>query len=189
MESSRNQQVDPDQFEVELARRETHPTSQAHSRRAARWVDGYLSAQRFAQEQGRTPRAHAELHSLESRVFEWIRRQRRAPRLTDFQIQCMNSLPGFEWEPRQVHWNEMLLAVSDYIAREGHEPRASADVPEERTLARWLARQKQALRRGRLAHNRVISLRTLLTEVSLDEQTRHVSGSNGVVPEQSDPLL
>ncbi|MDR2294269.1 MAG: helicase associated domain-containing protein [Microbacterium sp.] len=73
----------------------------------------------------------------------------------------MASLHGFDWAPRETHWDQVLAQYKNFVASHGRTPRFRAPSQEERALADWFARQRRLMRSGQLAHRRVMELRAL----------------------------
>ena len=135
------------------------------TRAAANWERQMAAVERFAERMGRIPRANCRRRSekpLESRLADWLRRQRRNSENLSLQ-QCarLEALPGFEWEPRDAAWDDQLFAYRSFLQLHGRPPRRRSEDAHERSLAIWFRNQRTRLARGTLPKHRADDLRSL----------------------------
>ena len=129
---------------------------------STRWWSRFHELQELCAKLNRFPsrrdfHSHSSPHdSLES----WIWRQRRA-HLTDAQTEALASLSGFDWAPREPHWDQRLAQYKNFVALHGTTPRFRSPTREERALADWFARQLRLMRSGNLTHRRVMEHRAI----------------------------
>ena len=98
----------------------------------------------------------------ETRLAEWLREQRRyQDRLSSWQIEMLESLPGFDWRPRDDVWDRYFEAYVQFVRTNGRVPRASSSHEDERQLAIWVTRQRYLHRRARLPKHRADELAAL----------------------------
>jgi len=129
----------------------------------AKWEEGCRKLKAFVAKHG---------HSLVPCpfVFEkyplgvWAASQRsiyRRGKLEQSRIKKLESLKGWEWNPREAEWNSAFSLVSEYIKREGH-----ARIPNKHRVrgvdvGTWVAAQRSAHRAGKLSEERIKQLETL----------------------------
>lgn len=144
-------------------------TPAEHSSQIIRWALRVRDLTDFTATHGRFPRENNRAPSgtisrRESRLHEWVRLQRRATirdSHCNFQIQRLELIPGFSWDPHGDAWTEKLTRYRDFIAQSQRAPRARSDDPAEQGLAHWAAKQRSQHRRNQLAYERETLLRSL----------------------------
>lgn len=70
----------------------------------------------------------------------------------------LESLPGFDWRPRDDVWDRHFEAYVQFVDAEGRIPRAGSSNEDERQLAIWATRQRYLHRRDRLPKHRADEL-------------------------------
>lgn len=136
-------------------------------RRASNWVGSLHRYEDFWRQAGRTPRENtrskATLSSGERNLGEWARYQRRfEEELNAYQRARLDVSPAFDWDPLEHIWRQKFADCVHFFERTGALPRLNAVDRVEFTLARWLGRQLQRLKVGKLEGERADALHRLL---------------------------
>ena len=134
--------------------------------RIGRWLSNLRALEHFLTENDRWPVRKRDGHSRpdaqETQLADWLREQRRyQDRLRSWQIEMLESLPGFDWRPRDDVWDRHFAAYVQFVGVEGRIPRAGSSNEAERRLVIWATRQRYLHRRGLLAKHRADELAAL----------------------------
>lgn len=101
------------------------------------WLARFTAAENFSHTHNKPPKEKSD-DPEEASTANWLRRQRSSlDRLCLYQIDLLNTLPAFEWEPRYDRTALMRQQLEAFITREGRSPRRRSDDREERSIARW----------------------------------------------------
>ncbi len=137
------------------------------SPRAANWVRRLHEYEMHWVAVSRPPRENTRARSTlpdgERRLGEWARYQRRfRDNLSAYQVARLTVSPGFDWDPLEALWLRRVTACEEHLARTHELPRLRQDDPTEFQLARWLARELNAMRHRTLPTDRAARLDDLL---------------------------
>lgn len=131
-------------------------------RRVRELTEFTLVEDRFPRENNRAPAG--VISSEESSLHEWVRLQRRSTTRDnhcDYQIQRLNLVPGFSWDPHDEAWQKSFELYQSFITVHGQAPRVRSQDTLERSLAHWAAKQRSQHRRNRLDDDRKSALQSL----------------------------
>jgi len=99
------------------------------------------------------------------KIGAWVSGQRQSfkkGQLEKFQIDLLESLPGWTWEPLSGIWESVYFELSKFAAEFGH-----TDVPDnrslsvERNLSHWVRRQRSNYKQGLLSKEQIDLLESL----------------------------
>lgn len=132
--------------------------------RISKWVLTARAFESFAREHGRLPMtrrrsSNCPASDAESRLAEWSKYQRRPAvhaRLCAYQVERLECVAGFSWDPAGDRWDDQLFGYLDFVVTFGRKPRYRSVNPDERHLAGWEARQRHLIKRGLLSHSRML---------------------------------
>ncbi len=101
----------------------------------------------------------------------WVSTQRKTfkkGKLGEERVVRLEAL-GFEWDLLTADWEEMFQALVAFKENQGHcgVPAKWSENPE---LGRWVSRQRQAFRKGKLSEERVVRLEALGFESGVDQK-------------------
>lgn len=90
------------------------------------WERGFQALQRYVSDHGhaRVPVEYVNEDGLA--LGYWVRRQRgkragkREGRLTQEQVDFLNTVPGWIWDARTAQWEDGYAALTQFVLREGH---------------------------------------------------------------------
>lgn len=127
------------------------------SPRESAWRAAAVAVGLHLAETGRYPMANAA-DAAERRLATWLRTQRTAMRdgaLAADRLAWLDlNLPSWQ-RPEDDAWDAAAALLADFAAEHGRLPRDTAGTAErERSLARWLRRQREAARDDRLDDER-----------------------------------
>lgn len=131
----------------------------------ANWTEFIHALDGFVTRFGRLPRADSTRPrptTDEQILVDRLAYQRRAAVRAahcSYQTRRLEAVPGFRWLPQQQRWEDQFSRHQQFWANNGRPPRRNAADPEERSLGRWAAHQRGALRDGTLPEDRVQQLR------------------------------
>ncbi|QYF74877.1 helicase associated domain-containing protein [Cryobacterium sp. PAMC25264] len=133
------------------------------------WIHSVLALEDFVEREGRLPRENRRLPAgtisiEEKQRCNSVRAQRRAfaaGRLCSYQVQRLQCIDGFTFQPVEDAWQAHYDAYSRFTATHGDAPKLRSEMETERALARWAAKTRLAYRSGRLAPARVVALNAL----------------------------
>lgn len=100
----------------------------------------------------------------ETKVGRWVAKQRhtyQAGGLSEARIRRLETLPGWSWVPNAGTWEDNFAAVAGWLAHRGVMPRVDCADPSEVRLGRWVVKQRQTYRTGRLSDTRKRRLEAL----------------------------
>jgi hypothetical protein len=144
-------------------------SSGAVSSRVRGWVEKMVAVDRFVAAYGVLPRDGRRARAIprsddEVLLAGFMRRQRRArERLTAYQRERLELLPGFGWWPVEDRWDDRHDAYARFLVAHGRPPRRHGGTGEEGGLAVWMRDQSVRLRRDRLPAHRAAQLHALRT--------------------------
>ncbi len=106
------------------------------------WLARFTAAETLSQTHDKPPKEKSN-DPAEASIANWLRRQRSSlDRLCLYQIDLLNTLPAFEWEPRDQRSTERITEYAAFTAREGRVPKRRTVNSSERSLARWSERHQ-----------------------------------------------
>ena len=127
----------------------------------AKWDEAFSILARFADREShsRVPGSHSEEHF---QLGTWVTSQRtKRSRLLPDQVERLESLPGWSWDPQAEKWEEGFSRLGAFAKREGNV-RVPVNYPdEEYGLRRWMQKQRSRHALGRLPSDRVERLESL----------------------------
>jgi hypothetical protein len=138
------------------------------SSRVLGWVEKMVAVEGFGAAHGKLPRDGRRARAMpraggEVLLAGFLRRQRRSrERLTAYQRERLELLPGFRWWPVEDRWDDRHDAYSRFLEAHGRAPRRQSSTGEEGSLAVWMRDQSVRLRRDRLPAHRAAQLRALI---------------------------
>jgi hypothetical protein len=140
--------------------------------RRVRWITRYAALVRYEARTGSMPREIAcpvgEAQVEERRLAGWLRYQRRRKErdvLPTWQRELLEQVPGFSWDPLGDQWDQWREQVRVFLIQERRMPKYRSTSASERALAAWVDKQRLSFRRGTLAAERVIALRSLTYKI------------------------
>jgi hypothetical protein len=98
----------------------------------------------------------------------------------------LESLPGFDWRPRDDIWDRHFDAYTQFVDVEGRIPRANSSHEEERRLAIWATRQRYLRRRSRLPKHRADELAALASWTWGQGQVRRQGTRDSMIKPRAD---
>jgi superfamily II DNA or RNA helicase len=114
------------------------------------WERGLTALETFVGEHGHA-RVPAEYVSEDGVALGyWVKRQRgkragtREGRLTQSQIDRLNSFAGWAWDAHSAKWEDGFAVLTQYVLREGHASPPHDHVEERFVLGSWVRRQREA---------------------------------------------
>ncbi|NCG18162.1 MAG: helicase, partial [Rhodobacterales bacterium] len=131
---------------------------------------GLLALQLFVEREGhaRVPQSHVELVANEPfKLGSWCSTRRLGKKkgsLTDERIAAIDKL-GFDWDPAETSFQEGIIALRQFIEREGHASvlqkhvEVVADSPFN--LGRWFLTQRNGRKKGRQTIEHIAALDAL----------------------------
>ena len=134
--------------------------------RDAKWEAAYARLHRFVEREGhsRVPDAYRDDDGYE--LGGWVRRQRDSRRrgvLSKDRARRLDALPGWVWEKKyEGAWDDGYARLQAFVHREGHS-RVPGSYREDDgyALGVWVATQRNARKKGRLADVRARRLEAL----------------------------
>jgi hypothetical protein len=97
-------------------------------------------------------------------LASWVIRHRqdhKAGKVPSERVQRLEQLPGWTWDVLAARWEQHLAALQQFVAREGHARVPTAHIEEGLRLGSWVVVQRHALRKGKLADDRVRRLESV----------------------------
>lgn len=92
------------------------------------------------------------------RLGAWLAEQRVAYRkksLLPERTQALENIPGWDWEPREVWWQEGFRKLAEYVKQYGNaRVRQDFVCPDGYSLGRWTADKRQRYRDNRLSESK-----------------------------------
>lgn len=132
---------------------------------------------------------HPRLDAEETRLSDWLREQRRyQDHLSSWQIEMLESLPGFDWRPRDDVWDRHFEAYVQFVRASGRSPCANSPHEGERQLAVWATRQRYLHRRARLPKHRADELAAVTFWTWGKGQARRQGSRDSMIEPKSDYL-
>lgn len=121
------------------------------------WVETCAQLEAYVAAHGALPTLTSTSESDDSRrLVEWTRYQRRNQnRLSDYQRERLECVPGFSWDPREDAWHDALHDVEMFVRAHGRRPRRRSSHSEEARLAIWFRNQRLLARRESLSDERL----------------------------------
>jgi hypothetical protein len=144
------------------------PDRGATSSRVRGWVEKMMAIEGFVTEHEGLPRDGRRARVMpraggEVLLAGFLRRQRRAgERLTAYQRERLELLPGFGWWPVEDRWDDRHDAYARFLVENGRVPRRHGSTGEEGSVAVWIRDQSVRLRQGRLPAHRAAQLHALI---------------------------
>ncbi len=122
----------------------------------SKWMEMYNHLVKFSTENG-----HARVK--DKFIFDgvklgtWVSVQRRrfaSGVMPDREIQLLQSLEKWSWNPIEDDWNEMYVQVFNYCSSgNGTQPRRH--IPEEYEMGQWVGVQRSAFKESKISSNRI----------------------------------
>ena len=130
---------------------------------AERWERGLQLLTEFAEREGhvRVPR---DVMVEGFRFGRWVNNRRylyREGRLSLDQIQKLESVVGWFWDPYGAQWEEGYGYLQRFVDREGHSQMSHEQREDGFALGRWVIRQRAAKNKGRCSAERAARLESL----------------------------
>ena len=91
---------------------------------------------------------------LPTPLARWVTYQRGHQHLSDLQMECLEAIPGWSWDPREDGWSRQLLLVRNFMETHGRTPRRNGYLQAESKLGYWLKRCRVLERDQMLAAHR-----------------------------------
>jgi hypothetical protein len=130
--------------------------------RYGKWIAHLHDLQQFHHSTGGMPRRRSTGDEYESNLAEWAHHQRqRRHTMCGYAAGRLESIPGWQWNPRSSDWEARLAELADFTRDHPKVPTPTSSDPVERSLARWVQRQRDAARTGSLSGERAAILRAL----------------------------
>lgn len=125
--------------------------------RNRRWVETCAQLEAHVAAHGALPKLTSTSEGDDSRrLAEWMRYQRRnEDRLSDYQQERLECVPGFSWDPREDAWHDSLHGVEMFVRKHHRRPRRRSTDPDEARLAIWFRNQRLLARRESLSDERL----------------------------------
>lgn len=122
-----------------------------------RWVETCVQLEVYVAAHGALPTLASTSEGDDSRrLVQWLRYQRRnKDRLSTYQRERLECLPGFSWEPREDAWLDSLHDVELFVREHRRRPRRRSADPDEARLAIWFRNQCLHARQKSLSGERV----------------------------------
>ena len=132
-------------------------------RTTASWEYYFGLLERFVEREGhaRVPQGHREDGD---RLGLWVALQRqtyRERRLDPERRAQLEAMPGWTWDTRETAWEDGYARLREFVAREGHARVPQGHREDGNRLGRWVMKQRQAHRDGRLDPERRARLEAL----------------------------
>ena len=86
------------------------------------------------------------------------RRKYRDGRLSRVEIEAIEAIQGWSWDPIADSWEEAFVALKGFADREGHARVPQRHVEVNVKLGVWVNSQRSAFRRGRMPDDRIARL-------------------------------
>lgn len=168
------------------------------SRSAESWWERCGTLAAFYEQHGYYP-STTEREIESRRLAVWMSVQRGAFRtgnLTQRQIQTLEQLPNWEWNPRDSEWEATYESVADLLKENnGAFPSPKSDDSETARRARWVRAQKVLYQGGHLSEDRARRLEQLpgwdwemrktAWQRQFDALREHLSNHNYRYPQQN----
>ncbi len=125
-----------------------------------KWEENFKDVKKYVEENDKYP---VQNHDDENITFlgRWVSVQRKKYKqknLSDYRIECLKSLRGWEWEvDYEKRWKDILKKVKRYVKKHKDFPDYSAG-GEEGKLGRWVQTQNQRYKNNNLVEQRVEAL-------------------------------
>jgi hypothetical protein len=131
--------------------------------RYGKWIGRLHDLQRFRHSTGGMPkRRRSAGDEYESDLAEWVHHQRqRRHTMCGYAAARLESIPGWRWNPRSSDWEDRLAELAVFTRDHPKVPTPTSSDSVERSLARWVQRQRDAARTGNLSGERAAKLRLL----------------------------
>jgi hypothetical protein len=130
----------------------------------ADWEEGYARLERFAERTGHT-RIPAKYRDGDGfRLGGWVVRQRQGQKhgeLSAERARRLEGLPGWTWDLFEASWVEGFARLLAFVEREGHSRVPGSYRDDGYRLGRWVIKQRQAYRHGKLDRERRARLQAL----------------------------
>ncbi len=131
-----------------------------HPKATANWEALFQALVAFKENQGHC--GVPDKWSENPELGRWVANQRqtfRKGKLSEERVVRLEAL-GFEWDPFTTDWEAMFQALVAFKENRDHcgVPTRWGENPE---LGRWVSRQRQAFRKGKLSEERVVRLEAL----------------------------
>jgi superfamily II DNA or RNA helicase len=128
------------------------------------WEERLQDLKSFAQRTGHSSPRQSPDSDSDHDLAKWVTTQRNRYRegtLDADEIERLEALPGWSWDPRESFWSDALEALRCFVERERTARVPSSHVENGLKLGSWVAAQRVAHRRGQLSPQRT----TLLASV------------------------
>ena len=124
--------------------------------RQVAWDEGFIHLMRFVEREGH---ARVRQGSREEgyRLGGWVAEQRQAYReetLAPQRRARLEALPGWTWDTRVAAWEEGFASLQRFVEREGHARVRGPWREDGFSLGKWVGKQRQAFKEGRLESRR-----------------------------------
>jgi hypothetical protein len=127
------------------------------------WNENFCALQLFVENSGgkfpENPRG-----SNNTGLGKWIVRQRNRYKkdlCSAEQIDLLESIPGWSWNPLDENWNESFEILKTFVAREGHAQPPAVHFEGEYQLGIWVSKQRDRYKKNRVLPHQVEQLESL----------------------------
>ncbi len=129
----------------------------------AQWDEAYSLLCAYAEREGHAlvPQKHVEAGF---KLGGWVGVQRAAyskDQLSSDRIARLESLPGWEWEPRSNRWETGFASLQQFVMREGHARVPRKHIENDYRLGEWLDSQRGFYRDKTITPDRIARLEAL----------------------------
>jgi hypothetical protein len=136
--------------------------SEAPSTRYGDWVLRLHDLEAFAVAHDNRMPGRGAPDKDEASLGEWVHHQGQRQRtMCAYAYARLESVPGWTWSRRQDDWMDRLTELATFAKEHPDPPNRVATDPDERSLARWVQRQRDAARAGKLSEEKRSALRAL----------------------------
>lgn len=130
------------------------------------WEGNFQLLKEFVEKYDRYPSAFSSDIS-ELKLERWVRRNRRVKkggrsyRLTLEREKKLESLPNWKWDVLAENWNKIFESVKHFVEENDRYPSKHTGDSLEKTLSRWVSRQRKLARENKLSSNKSKLLESL----------------------------
>ena len=132
---------------------------------------GLALLRQFVEREGhaQVPKEHVEtVDGVDYTLGGWVSRNRvgfAKGRLSADRIADLEAIPGWEWNPDEAEYQRNLMALRQFVEREGHARVAQKHLEvvngEDFNLGSWASRRRGEFAKGRLSADRIADLEAI----------------------------
>lgn len=100
----------------------------------------------------------------ERRISKWLVKQRmgyHAKRLSQARIKALESVAGWTWDAMAQRWNDRASQAVRWYSQHREHPNKKSSFKDERSLAAWIAGQRNKFRNGSLEREKIKTLESI----------------------------